>query len=116
VISIEKMVYAILDRVEVDVMATTLVDGVEHLGALKTAVVALATVDGEDTHPRETRTVLLANVRTEDTFADSILTGEFAGGLKGLGHHGLDVETFDDGAELGGKSGVHRAAKDDDLL
>lgn len=79
----------------------------EHLGALKTAVVALATVDGEDTHPGETRTGLLANVGTENAFTDSLLTGELTSGLKGLGHHGLDVETFDEGAELGGKSGVH---------
>ena len=102
------MVHAVLDREQIDVMAAALVDGVEHLGALKTAVVALATVDGEDTHPGETGTVLLANVGTEDTFADSFLTGKFAGGLKGVGHHGLEVETFDEGAELGGKNGVHR--------
>jgi len=53
VISIEKMVYTVLDTVEVDVETATPILCPKNGGALKTTLGALATVDREDAHSSE---------------------------------------------------------------
>ena len=106
VVAVHQNVTTVLDRKEVDVETTTPVLCPKDGGALKTTLAALATVDREDTHPSDTLVFGLDLGRT-DPIAQLTATGKLAGHLKGSGHHGVKVETFDDGAELAGKDGVH---------